>query len=135
MDSEERGGQSAEPSTNSVRIQFLQIHRNQARLPVVTVQHLWPEVDVRQNLQYGPAEKDEPADVIDVVLRFSLTRAVLINAPAEGGIISLVVLRLLNEIDDNLRVRQSAAAQPAGHLLVPDRNRERDGRVLDRQSR
>ena len=80
----------------------LQIGRHQAGLPVVGVQHVDRQVQQADGLQHGPAEKDEPLAIVDVVLAVDAVELVAIE-----------VLVLLDEIDRHLAAGQRGCGQVA----------------------
>ena len=101
----------------------LQIGRDQARLPVVDVQHVDRQVQQPDRLEHGAAEEDEPLAVVDVVLAVDAVE-----------LIAVEILVLLDEVDRHGAAGQVAAGEVAGDHLAADGHDEVDSQRFDGQA-
>ncbi len=111
------------PVTRHGVVLDLQIGRNQSRLPIVDVQHVDLQVEQPHGLEHGPAEKDEPLAVVDVILAVDAVQ-----------LVAIVVLVLLDQIHRHAAAGQRAAEQVARDHLAADGNDEIDPQPLDGQA-
>ncbi len=107
-----------------VAVQKLLIRRDQPRLPVVYVQHVDRQFQQANRFHHGPAKENVAFAIIAIVLA---VRAV--------DMVAIEILRLLDEIDRHLAVREMPSQQPPGDSFLTDRNVERKLGLLDWQAR
>ena len=101
----------------------LQIRGDQARLPVVDVQHVDLQVQEADGFQHGAAEEHEPLAVVDVVLAIDAVK-----------LIAIEILVLLDQVDRHGVAGHVAAGQVAGDHLAADGHDEVDSQRFDGQA-